>query len=144
MLALNAQWVHWLYGCACAGIFFFFLFSNHNSFSRWKCIRDIGKWIYDIYFWLVLAIVCFFFARAQFNSFAWTFCGSISMKRYKCIECITRFSVCFHWQTWNGWLKWVNNNWMLKSTTPLDYNDQQAKWCISMIAVKSEHIHTTN
>lgn len=109
------------YGCACAGIFFSFSsrFTIHNSFSCWKYMRDIGKWIFDIYiFWLVLAIVCFFFARIQLN-FAWTFCGSISMKRYKCIECITRFSVCFHWQTWNEWLKWVNNNWMLESTTPM-------------------------
>lgn len=108
-------------------------------------VCDIGKWIYDIFRYIGLGRVYFLFgscARIKL-SFAWTFCGSISMKRYKCIECITRFSVCFHWQMRYEWLKWVNNNnWMLESTTPLIIYDQQAKWCILMIAVKSAHTLT--
>lgn len=79
----------------------FNFFILHNSFSCWKCSDTLesGFTIFRsmaIFFALYLSL----FLNAHSKcSFAWTFCGSISMKRYKCIGCITRFSVCFHWHT---------------------------------------------
>lgn len=55
------------YGCACAGIFFSFSsrFTIHFHAENICEILESGFMI-DI-FWLVLAIVCFFFARIQLN-----------------------------------------------------------------------------
>lgn len=118
MLALNAQWVHWLVWVCVCWYFFLFLFSIHNSFSCWKYMRDIGKWIYDIYFLVGLGDCVFLFRSHSIefcmNVLRFHFNEALQMHRvHNTIFCL--FSLAnVKWM-----IKWVNNNWMLESTTPM-------------------------